>query len=156
MNQLILAISLRGVIFLSKGFHYSYAWSYAQFLILFHPSANVFVFKDFNIHHKDWPTYSGGTDKPGELCHNLSVSDYLTHMVNFPTRIPVTLTVRLFWIYVFLLMQVFVLQWLSHQREILIMSQFPLAFHRTQNGMPHVIAKFMTIVVLIETVFVII
>ena len=110
MNQLILAISLRGVIFLSKGFHYSYAWSYAQFLILFYPSANVFVFKDFNIHHKDWPTYSGGTDKPGELCHNLSVSDYLTHMVNFPTRIPVTLTVRLFWIYVFLLMQVFVLQ----------------------------------------------
>ena len=26
------------------------------------PSANVFVFGDFNIHHKDWLTYSGGTD----------------------------------------------------------------------------------------------
>ena len=27
------------------------------------PSANVFVFGDFhNVHHKDWPTYSGGTD----------------------------------------------------------------------------------------------
>ena len=25
------------------------------------PSA-VFVFGDFNVHHKDWPTYSGGTD----------------------------------------------------------------------------------------------
>ena len=24
--------------------------------------ANVFVFGDFNVHHKDWPTYSGGTD----------------------------------------------------------------------------------------------
>ena len=31
------------------------------------PSANVFVFGDFNIHHKDWLTYSGGTDWPGEL-----------------------------------------------------------------------------------------
>ena len=28
------------------------------------PSANVFVFGDFNIHHKDWLTYSGGTDRP--------------------------------------------------------------------------------------------
>ena len=26
------------------------------------PSANVFVFGDFNIHHKDWLTYSGRTD----------------------------------------------------------------------------------------------
>ena len=31
------------------------------------PLANVFVFGDFNIHHKDWLTYSGGTDRPGEL-----------------------------------------------------------------------------------------
>ena len=31
------------------------------------PSA-VFVFGDFNIHHKDWLTYSDGTDRPGELC----------------------------------------------------------------------------------------
>ena len=31
-------------------------------------SANVFVFGDFNVHHKDWLTYSGGTDRPGELC----------------------------------------------------------------------------------------
>ena len=29
---------------------------------------DVFVFGDFNIHHKDWLTYSGGTDRPGELC----------------------------------------------------------------------------------------
>ena len=26
------------------------------------PSANVFVFGDFKVHHKDWLTYSGGTD----------------------------------------------------------------------------------------------
>ena len=29
------------------------------------PSANVFVFGDFNIHPKDWQTYSGGIDRPG-------------------------------------------------------------------------------------------
>ena len=34
------------------------------------PSANVFIFGDFNVHHKDWLTYSGGTDRTGELCFN--------------------------------------------------------------------------------------
>ena len=52
------------------------------------PSANVFVFGDFKVHHKDWLTYSGGTDRPGELCYNFSISNDLTQMVNFPTRIP--------------------------------------------------------------------
>ena len=52
------------------------------------PSANVFVFGDFNVHHKDWLTYSGGTDQPGELCYNFSISNDLTQMVNFPIRIP--------------------------------------------------------------------
>ena len=51
------------------------------------PSANVFVFRDFNIHHKDWLTYSGGTDRPGELCYNFLISNDLTQMVNFPTGI---------------------------------------------------------------------
>ena len=51
-------------------------------------SANVFVFGDFNVHHKDWLTYSGGTDRPGELCYNFSISNDLTQVVNFPTRIP--------------------------------------------------------------------
>ena len=52
------------------------------------PSANVFVFGDFNVHHKDWLTYSGGTGTPGELCYNFSISNDLTQIVNFPTRIP--------------------------------------------------------------------
>ena len=51
-------------------------------------SANVFVFGDFNVHHKDWLTYSGGTDRPGELCYNFSISNDLTQMVNFPIWIP--------------------------------------------------------------------
>ena len=52
------------------------------------PSANVFVFGDFNVHHKDWLTYSGGTDRAGELCYNFSILNDLTQMVNFSTRIP--------------------------------------------------------------------
>ena len=51
------------------------------------PSA-VFVFGDFNVHHKDWLTYSGGTDQPSELCYNFSFSNDLPQMVSFPTRIP--------------------------------------------------------------------
>ena len=82
------------------------------------PSANVFIFGDFNVHHKDWLTYSGGTDRPGEL---------LTFLLGSLT---LTLTVLLFWIYLFLLTLVFLLQWLSLHWEILIMllSQFPLTF----------------------------
>ena len=45
----------------------------------------VFVFGDFNVHHKDWLTYSGETDHPGKLCYNFSISNDLTQMVNFPT-----------------------------------------------------------------------
>ena len=41
-------------------------------ILSINPSANVFVFGDFNVHHKDWPTYSGGTNRPGELCSNFS------------------------------------------------------------------------------------
>ena len=50
--------------------------------------ANVFVFRDFSDHHKDSLTYSGGTDRPGELCYDFSTSNDLTQMVHFPTRIP--------------------------------------------------------------------
>ena len=52
------------------------------------PSANVFVFGDFSVHHKDWLTYIGGTDRPGELCYNFSISNDFTQIVNFPTWIP--------------------------------------------------------------------
>ena len=52
------------------------------------PSANVFVFGDFNVHWKDWLTCSGRTGRYGELCYNFFVSNDLTQMVNFPTLIP--------------------------------------------------------------------
>ena len=49
------------------------------------PSANVLVFGDFNVHHKDCLTYSSGTDQPDELCYDFSISNDFTQMVNFPT-----------------------------------------------------------------------
>ena len=52
------------------------------------PSTIVFVFRDFNVHHKDWLTYSGGTDRPGELWYNFSISNDLTQMVNISSQIP--------------------------------------------------------------------
>ena len=48
----------------------------------------MFVSGDFNAHHKDWLAYSGGSDRPGELCYNFSFSKDLTQIFNFPTRIP--------------------------------------------------------------------
>ena len=57
-------------------------------ILSINPSANAFVFGDLNVHHKDWLTYSGGTDRPHELCYNFPISNDLTQMVNFPTRIP--------------------------------------------------------------------
>ena len=48
----------------------------------------MFVIGDFNVHYKDWLTYSGRTDRPGEPCYNFSVANDLTQVVNFPTQIP--------------------------------------------------------------------
>ena len=52
------------------------------------PSANLSLFGDFKVHHKDMLTYSVGTDRSGELCYNFSIPNDLTQMVNFPTQIP--------------------------------------------------------------------
>ena len=52
------------------------------------PSANVFVFREFNVHHMNWLNYPGGTNRPGELCCYFSSTNDLTQKVNFPTRIP--------------------------------------------------------------------
>ena len=90
-------------------------------VLLINQSANVFVFVDFYVHHKDSLTYSGRTDIPGELCSNFSsqmtLHRWLTFLIGSQT---VILTVLLFWIY-FFLMQVLVLQWLSLHWAILIM-----------------------------------
>ena len=63
------------------------------------PSA-VFVLRDFNVHQKDWLTYSGGTDRPGELCYitflsQMTLLGWLTFLLQSQT---VILIVLLFWI----------------------------------------------------------
>ena len=55
------------------------------------PSANLFVFVDLNVHHKDWLTYSGGTDRPGELCYNFSISNELTRIPDCDSHSPALL-----------------------------------------------------------------
>ena len=94
------------------------------------PSANVFVSGDFNVHHKDWLTYSDGTDRAGELCYNFSISSDLTQIVNFPTRIPDCDSHSSALLDLFISSDASICQWLSLHWEILIMllSQFPLTF----------------------------
>ena len=55
----------------------------------------------------------------------------------------VILILLLFWIYFFLLMLVLVLQWLSlHWKiPIMLLSQFPVTFHQTHNGMSRFVAE---------------
>ena len=52
-------------------------WSNIDDVLLIDPSANVLVFGDFNAHHKVWLTFSGGTDRPGELYYNFTISNFL-------------------------------------------------------------------------------
>ena len=68
------------------GFWY-YFFKHREFLSI-NPSASVFVFGGLNVNHEDWLTYSGGTDRHGELCYNFSISNDFTYMLNFPTEIP--------------------------------------------------------------------
>ena len=98
-------------------------------VLLINPSANVFVFGDFNVHHKDWLNYFGGTDQPGELCYNFSISNDLTQMVNFPIRIPACDSHSPALLdYFFLLKLVLVLQWLSLHWEILMLVSVSIDF----------------------------
>ena len=56
--------------------------------LLLHPTANIFVFGDFNVHHSDWLKYSNDTNLSGINAYNFSLSQSLTQLVDFPTRFP--------------------------------------------------------------------
>ena len=103
-------------------------------------SANVFG--DFNIHYKDWLTYSGVTDRSRKLCYKFHPTAILRGLTFLLRSQTVILMVRIFWVCFFLLMLLFVLQWLSFHWEILIMLlyQVPLIFHQIYNRMPRFIA----------------
>ena len=47
------------------------------------PSANVFVFSNFKVHHKNWLTYSAGTDRSGELCYDFPILNFLFRWLTF-------------------------------------------------------------------------
>ena len=87
---------------ISTGFHDSYlrfwlvllvfTWLLAYFFFPYicccvYPPANVFVFEDFNFHHKEWLTYSGGTDRFAVLWYNFSISNKFPQNVNFSAQI---------------------------------------------------------------------
>ena len=52
------------------------------------PSANIIVCGDFNAHNTDWLVHSHATDAAGLSCHDFAMSQDLTQIVDFPTRIP--------------------------------------------------------------------
>ena len=76
-------------------------------------STNVFLIWDFDVHHKDWLSYSAGTDRTGSICYNCSQTTLLRWLTFLFASQDLLLTVLLFWIYFFLLTLIFVLQWLS-------------------------------------------
>ena len=51
-----------------------------------HPSAQVMVFGDFNVHHKEWLTVIL-TFLDGITTHNFLISQHLTQIVSSPTDI---------------------------------------------------------------------
>ena len=121
------------------------------------PPANAYVFGDFHVHHKDWPNYSGRTDRQVNSVIIFIISNDLTKKVNFPpwtpncdSHIPGPLDLCLF----------------ADARicsamtlpplEILIMllPQFPLPFLLTSKL--DLLGQLMTILVLIGMVFLII
>ena len=107
------------------------------------PSANVFVIGGFNVHHKDWLTCSGGTDRPGELSYNFSISNDLAQMVNFPTQIPGCDSHNSALLDLFLSSDTSICStrlFLHWEILIMLLSQFPLTFHQIHDGMPCFIA----------------
>ena len=108
-------------------------------VLLINPSVIVFVFGDFNVRYKDWLSYSGGSDRHGELLIFLSqmtLLRWLTFLLGSQTML---LTVLVFCICLFILMLVFVLQWLFVHREILIM--LLSHFIQIHSGIPCFIAS---------------
>ena len=118
------------------------------------PSANVFVFGDFNVCHKGWLTYSGGTHRPGELYYNFSTSNDLNQMVNFPTRVPDCGCHNPALLDFFLSSDTSICSTMAFsplEIQIMLLSQFPLTFHEIHNRTSRFI-----ILVLIGMVFMII
>ena len=107
------------------------------------PSAK-FVFGDFNVHEKDWLTYSGGTHRPAErVIIFLSQMTFISWLTLLLSRIPDCDSQSPVLLDVFLSSDSSICSTMaSFHWEILIMllCQFPLTFRQSQNGMPRFIA----------------
>ena len=55
-------------------------------VLLIKPSANVFVFGDFNVHRRDWLTYFGGTYSLVDSSYSFSISNDLLRWLTFLLR----------------------------------------------------------------------
>ena len=110
------------------------------------------VFGDSITHHKDWRTCSG------EAAWNDLIQMNFSQMVKFPAGIPGCDFHSPALLNSFLSSSIFYLQWLSLHGEVLIMllSQFPLTLCQVPKGMLQFIVQLMTILVLIDIVFMIV
>ena len=100
------------------------------------PSANVFVFGNFNLHHKDWLTYSG---RLVDLVNSIII--FLSRMASFPTQISDYDSHSPALLDLFISSDASICSAMAFPWEILILllSQFLLTFHQIHNGMPHCI-----------------
>ena len=114
-------------------------------ILSINPSVNVFVFVDFNVHHKDWLNYSGGTNQPGKIIFisQMTLLRWLTFLLRSQTVILIVPLLDC--------QNIFYNDFLS----IMLLSQFPLTFHQIHDEMPCFTAQLMTILTLIGPIFVI-
>ena len=57
-------------------------------LLAKYPSAQVAIFGDFNVHNKEWLTFSRTTDTNGQAAEAFAISQNLVQIVSCPTRVP--------------------------------------------------------------------
>ena len=57
-------------------------------LLTENPSASIHLCGDFNVHNKDWLTFSNKITREGLECQNFAIAHNLTQLIDFPTRIP--------------------------------------------------------------------
>ena len=103
----------------------------------------MFVVGGFNVHHQDRLTYSGGTGRPDELYYHFSISNDLTQMVNVFTRIPDCNSHSPALLGLYISSDTSICSAIAFpplRKSDHVVSQFPLTFHQTQNGMPRFIA----------------
>ena len=101
-------------------------------------SPSAFVCGGFNDYRKDWLTYSGGTDRPGELCYNFSISPDFTQNVNFINQIPDCSSHSSALLDLFLLMLVFVLP-LGNSGHVVVSVCIDFTSNSTPDGLFHCI-----------------